>query len=104
MIRGKKLGILLSAHPAKPNFQRAAGLAEAALAEGADVYFYCIDDAVLGLGEPNLQTLKPRGLKLYACALAAQRRHIPVNEAAIFGGLAIVQDIMAETDCFVSFS
>ena len=51
-----------------------------------------------------LQALAARGLKLYACAYAAQRRRLPVNDKAIFAGLGIVSDLMAATDRFVSFN
>ncbi|MBI3417973.1 MAG: DsrE family protein [Verrucomicrobia bacterium] len=104
MIRGKKLGMLVSARPEQPNFQRALRLAEAALTEGVEVYFYCIDEAVLGLREVRLQELKQRRMKLFACALAARRRNLPVNDDAVFAGLSVVHEIMAETDRFVSFN
>src|ERR1700722_12047115 len=41
-LRGKKLGILLSAPPDRPGFQHGLGLAEAALSVGVEVYLYCI--------------------------------------------------------------
>jgi len=103
-LRGKKLGLLLSASPADSNFQRGLRLAETALGRGVDVYLYCIDEAVKGVGDPRLQSLSARGLKLYACAYAAQRRGLPVNEEAVFAGLTIVNDLIASTDRFVSFN
>ena len=103
-LRGKKLGVLLSTLPGQPGFQHGLRLAEAALDEGVDVYLYCIDDAVHGIGEPRLQTLAARGLKLYACAYGAQRRGLPVNDKATFAGLAVVSDLIAATDRFVSFN
>jgi sulfur relay (sulfurtransferase) complex TusBCD TusD component (DsrE family) len=72
--------------------------------EGVDVYLYCIDDAVHGINQPQLQSLAVRGLKLYACAYAAQRRGLPFSGNAIFAGLAIVSDLIAATDRFVSFN
>lgn len=103
-LRGKKLGVLLSAHPDQPGFRHGLGLAEAALNEGVDVYLYCIDEAIYGLERPPAQALAARGLKLYGCAYAAQRRRLPVNDKAIFAGLGIVSDLMAATDRFVSFN
>ena len=79
-------------------------LAEAALAQGVDVYIYCIDDAVPGVDNPQLQALKERGLKLYACAYGAHRRNFPLSEKATFAGLTVVSDIMAGTDRFLSFN
>lgn len=103
-LRGKKLGLLLSVHPDQPGFRHGLGLAEAALNEGVDVYLYCIDDAVHGVEQPKLQALAARGLKLFACAYAAQRRHLPVNDKAVFAGLGVVSDLIAATDRFVSFN
>ena len=103
-LRGKKLGLLLSAPPEAPNFQRGLRLAETALGRGVDVYLYCIDEAVKGVGDARLQSLSARGLKLYACAYAAQRRGLQVNEEAVFAGLTIVNDLIASTDRFVSFN
>lgn len=103
-LRGRKLGILLSTAPAESAFRHGVRLAEAALAGGVDVYLYCIDEAVRGVSDPDLQALRNRGLKLYACAYGAQRRNIPVNDQAMFAGLTIVNDLIAGTDRFVSFN
>lgn len=102
--RGRKLGVLLSTRPDQRPFRHGVRLAATALAAGVDVYLYCIDDAVWGVGDPELQSLKPRGLKLYACAYGAHRRNIPVNNLATFAGLTVVSDLMASTDRFVSFN
>jgi len=103
-LRGKKLGVLLSTRPEEPGFKHGLALAEAAINEGVDVYLYCIDDAIHGIDQPQLQALASRGLKLYACAYAAQRRHLPLTDRAIFGGLTIVSDLISATDRFVSFN
>ena len=102
--RGKKLGLLISVPPEHPNFNHGVRLAETALARGVTVYLYCIDDAVQGLHDPRLQRLKASGLNLFACAYGAQHRSIRVGEQATFGGLAIVSDVIAGTDRFVSFN
>jgi len=103
-LRGKKLGLLVSASPAAPNFHHGLKLAEAALDAGIMVYLYCIDDAVTGIGNTELQALRARGLNLYACAYGAQRRNIPVNDSAVFAGLTVVSDIIGGTDRFLSFN
>jgi predicted peroxiredoxin len=100
----KKLGILVSAAPDRPGFAHAAGLADAALTRGLDVYLYCVDEAVRGVSDARLQRLKARGLKLYACAYGAHRRNIPVDDSAAFAGLTVVSDLIASTDRFVSFN
>lgn len=102
--QGKKLGILISAGPDKPSFSHGLGVAGAALAAGVDVYLYCIDDAVSGVNRSDLQALRERGLKLYACAYGAHRRNIPVNDAATFAGLTVVSDLVSGTDRFISFN
>jgi hypothetical protein len=102
--QGKKLGLLLSTRPEHPSFLHGLRLAETALAEGVDVYLYCIDEAVHGLGDPRLQALKACGLKLYACAYGAQRRDLPLSDAATFAGLTVVSDLVASTDRFLSFN
>ncbi|MFM7102117.1 MAG: hypothetical protein ACKO3N_13210, partial [Verrucomicrobiota bacterium] len=76
----------------------------AALAAGLDVYLYCVDDAVAGVGDPGLQALRPRGLKLYACAYGAHRRDLPVDDRATYAGLTVVSDLVAATDRFISFN
>ena len=103
-LRGKKLGLLISVPPEHPNFNHGLCLAGTALGQGVDVYLYCIDEAVKGLGDPRLQRLKTDGVKLFACAYGAQRRNIPVSERAAFGGLTILNDLIASTDRFVSFN
>ncbi len=103
-VRGRKLGILLSTRPEERAFRHGVRLAATALAAGVDVYLYCIDDAVHGVADAELQALKATGLKLYACAYGAQRRNIPVNHLAAFAGLTVVTDLIASTDRFVSFN
>jgi hypothetical protein len=104
LLRGRKLGILVSSQPDSAGFHHGLRLAETALAEGMDVYLYCIDEAVRGVGDTRLQALRGAGLKLYACAYGAQRRRIPVNDQAVFAGLTVVNDLINGTDRFVSFN
>ncbi|MDB6018758.1 MAG: uncharacterized protein JWR19_3247 [Pedosphaera sp.] len=104
VLRGKKLGLLLSTDPDHPNFAHGLRLAETALNRGVDVYLYCIDDAVRGVDHPLLQSLQTRGLKLFACAYGAHRRDLPVNDHALFAGLTVVNDLITSTDRFLSFN
>ena len=103
-LRGKKLGLLVSAPPDSQSFHHGLKLAEAALDAGVTVYLYCIDDAVTGIADSQLRALTARGLSLFACAYGAQRRNIPVNDSAVFAGLTIVSDIIGGTDRFLSFN
>jgi len=104
MLRGKKLGILLSVPPTHASFARGLSLAETALNEGVDVYLYCIDEGVFGVDEAKLQLLRDQGLKLYACAYAAQHRGLPMTDKAIFSGLTVLSDLIIGTNRFVSFN
>jgi sulfur relay (sulfurtransferase) complex TusBCD TusD component (DsrE family) len=104
MLRGRKLGLLLSTEPNHPNFKHGVRLASAALAQGVDVYLYCIDEAIQGVVNPELQSLKSRGLKLFACAYARERRNLSLQTEAVFSGLTTLSDLMAGTDRFVSFN
>lgn len=103
-LREKKLGVLLSTSPEHHNFRHGVNLASAALDLGVNVYLYCIDDAVRGVADPQLQALKARGLNLFACAYGAQRRNLPASDLAVFSGLSTVSDLVAGTDRFVSFN
>ena len=102
--RGKKLGVLISCRPEEPGFRLGLKVAEAALARGASVYLYCIDDAVRGVNDPLLQKLKADGMSLYACAYGAHKRSMPLSQDATFAGLTVVNDIIAGTDRFVCFN
>jgi sulfur relay (sulfurtransferase) complex TusBCD TusD component (DsrE family) len=103
-LRGKKLGLLLSTSPEQPGFQHGLRLAETALTEGVEVYLYCVDEAVRGVGEPLLLHLAGRGLKLYVCAYGAQRRGMERSPDVIYAGLALLSDLISATDRFVSFN
>ncbi|MFT4587131.1 MAG: sulfur relay (sulfurtransferase) complex TusBCD TusD component (DsrE family) [Candidatus Binatia bacterium] len=103
-LRGKKLGLMVSVPPGKTNFDHCLRLAETALNENVDVYFYCIDDGVEAIRDPRIQRLRERGLKLHVCAFGAERRGIPLDDSATFSGLTVVSDLIASTDRFVSFN
>jgi hypothetical protein len=100
---GQRLGLLLTGAPEAPGFGHGLGLAEAALRRGMEVYIYCIDDAVRGLEAPRLAALASGGARLYACAYALQRRHLALPAVAAFAGLALLSDLIAGTDRFVTF-
>jgi len=103
-LHGKKLGLLISTSSEQPGFHHAVRLAETALARGVQVYLYCIDEAVSGLADPQLQALKRRGANLFACAYGVQNRNLPMNDLATFAGLTIVSDLISGTDRFLSFN
>ena len=103
-LRGKKLGVLIACKPDQPGFRHGMRVAEAAMRRGVNVYLYCIDEAVMGVADPELQKLKATGLNLYACAYGAHKRNLALTDHATFAGLTVVNDIIAGTDKFVSFN
>ena len=102
-LNGKKLGLVVCSAPEDPLFRHALGLAEAAVAEGLQVYLYYMDEGVRGLGDEKLKILQSRGANLFACAYSAQRRNIPINDAATFSGLAWLSNLLAASDRFLLF-
>ena len=103
-LQGKKLGVLISVAPGHPNFAHGVRTAQAALEKGAKVYIYCIDEAVRGVDDELLQSLRPRGAILYACDYGDQQRRLPLSDRATFAGLTLVNDLIVGTDRFVSFN
>ena len=101
---GKRIGILLTGSPLAPGFRHGVRLARAALSRGVAVYLYCIDEAVAGVDDVELQALKMNGHKLFACAYAARQRDLPLNDLATFSGLGGLSDLVTGTDRFVAFS
>jgi sulfur relay (sulfurtransferase) complex TusBCD TusD component (DsrE family) len=102
----KKLGMLLSTGPEHPNIETAVGLSEAALARGAQVYLYLIDDGVRALADPRLKALPGRGAKLFVCAYGCQKRRIALTEGdtVTYCGLVVLTDLINGTDRFVALN
>ncbi|MEC8989062.1 MAG: DsrE family protein [Verrucomicrobiota bacterium] len=100
----KKFGLMVSVAPDAPGFGQALELAAKALGEGEKVYLYCIDDAVPGIGDPRLVKLRDDGLNLFGCAYSMRQRKLPLDDSAVFSGLSVLSDIMADTDRFESFN
>ena len=102
----KKLGILLSTGPEHPNLDTALGLGGAALARGADLYLYLIDDGVRALEDARLRALPGRGAKLFVCAYGCQKRRIPLEDSpeVSYCGLVVLTDLLNGTDRFVALN
>jgi hypothetical protein len=103
-IAGRKLGLMLSTAPEHPNLDTAVGLAAAAIARGAAVYLYLIDDAVAAVDHPRVQEVADRGAKLFVCAYGCQRRRLPLSDRATNCGLVVLADIINATDRFVALN
>lgn len=103
----KKFGMLLSTGPEHAtNLDAAVGLSEAALARGADLYLYLIDDGVRALDDPRVRTLPDRGAKLFVCAYGCQKRRIPLDHAdrVTYCGLVVLTDLINATERFVALN
>jgi sulfur relay (sulfurtransferase) complex TusBCD TusD component (DsrE family) len=101
--RPRKLSILIAAGPQTEAFDHGVKLARAALKQGVQVYLYCIDDAIAGLASEPMEDLRLGGTRVYGCAYAAERRDLPLDANMIYGGLALLSDLMAGGDRFVAF-
>ena len=95
---------MVSVAPDAPGFGQALELATKALGDGEKVYLYCIDDAVPGIGDPRLAKLREDGLNLFCCAYSMRQRKLPLDDSAVFSGLSVLSDIMADTNRFESFN
>ena len=94
------LGLLLTAAPGSLEFQNASALAEESQRKGGQVFLYLLDDAVEGARE--MRGLAEQGVRISACAYAAQRRSLPFCEHVVYGGLSMLNNIIAHSDRFVS--
>lgn len=95
---------MVSAAPGSPAFLQGLDRAAAHAQASDQVYLYCIDSAVEGLGNPQVAILKTAGVHLYACAYSLQRRGIVASSDATLSGLTMLSDILASTDEFHSFN
>ena len=100
----KKLGILLSTPPEHQNISTVLGLTEGALQEGVEVYLYLIDDGVHNIRNERLLQLSQKGMRLYVCAYGCQTRGISPSNIAVFGGLAVLGELVNQCDRFLSFN
>jgi sulfur relay (sulfurtransferase) complex TusBCD TusD component (DsrE family) len=101
--RSRRLSILLAAGPDHPGFNHGVQLAQAAVRQGIRVYLYCIDEGILGLSSAGVEDLRSSGVQVYGCAYAAERRGLPWQRDIVYGGLALLSDLMAGSDRFVAF-
>ena len=100
----KKLGIMVAAGPGRKNFLHAIQTAEAGARQGAEVYLYFIDEAVLGLGLPEVRALGKKGIRVFGCAFSLQKRRLPLDTEATMVGLTMLNEIMTGSDRFLSFT
>lgn len=76
----KKIGILLSTPPSHPSVETVAQVSSEAMAQGHDVYLYCIDEGVKNLRDPRYSDLVGRGMKLFVCAYGCQQHGVSTDQ------------------------
>lgn len=101
---GRTLGILLSTEPEHRNLETCLGLSREAMARGVHVYLYLVDDGVLNLDDARVLDLGRRGVKLFACAYACQRRRLPITDKATYCGLVVLSELINGCDRFVALN
>ncbi|MFQ5588808.1 MAG: DsrE family protein [Nitrospiria bacterium] len=100
----RKLGILLSTPPEDSNLATAVALIEEALKQDVQPYLYLLDEGVKNASENKIEALYQKGLKLFLCAYGAQRYHIPISDKGVFGGLAVLSDLVKGCDRFITLN
>lgn len=104
-MKKRALGILLSTGPSSANISTAINLSGAALKASVDVYLYLIDEGVLAVDDPHLQSLRDSGLKLFACAYGAQQHGVVrKDDKATYCGLVVLSNIVSSCDRFVALN
>lgn len=94
------LSMLLTTAPGNSEFHSAMALAKESQRKGLRVFLYLLDDAVEGAKE--MRGLAEQGIRISACAYAAQRRSLPFCQHVVYGGLSMLNNIIAHSDYFVS--
>ena len=103
-VNKKRLGILLSTSPQHPNLKTVIHLAQTARSQKMEVYLYLVDDGVYTLNNEQLTGLTQEGVKLFACAYAAQKRSIQLSDKANFCGLVVFSDLVNGCDRFIALN
>lgn len=100
----RKLGLLLSTPPENPNLETVVRLSETAIKENHQVYLYLIDEGTKTMGDPRLDQLIKKGLKLFVCAYGAEKHRTPLHGKATPCGLVVLSDLIKACDPFLSFN
>ncbi len=103
----RKLGLLLSTGPSHQSVQTVAGLAEAAIREGVEVYLYLIDEGVKSIQDPRYTSLLTLGVKMSVCAYGCQQHAVPtsgIDSRVSLSGLVVLSGIIDGCDRFLAFT
>lgn len=104
---GKKLGILLSTPDTHPSVATVAGMCQAALCKGIEVYLYLIDEGVKNLRDQRLTSLSVQGMKLFVCAYGCQHHGVytdNLDPGVTLCGLVILSNMIDGCDQFLAFN
>ncbi len=99
----RKLGILLSTPPTDQNFETVIGLISSARRNNVCVYLYLDDEGVECINDNRLVSMSGNELKLSVCAYGAQKKGIEPSDIAMFGGLAVLSELISACDRFIAF-
>lgn len=96
---------MLASPPDRPELAEAHRLAGEAMDRADAVFLYLIDDGVRCLDAPEVEDLRRRGARLFACAYGAKKRGIAWDPAkAAFSGLTVLVDVITGCDRFLAFT
>jgi hypothetical protein len=96
------LAVLLTVAPGHPAFLRGLQVVQRALDRGWRIYFFALDEGVRALSHQGISSLRVHGVKVMGCAYAAERRRLPIDATATYGGLGMLHDLLAACEHFVS--
>ncbi|NUN92470.1 MAG: DsrE family protein [Verrucomicrobiae bacterium] len=100
-----KLGLMLASPPDRPELAEASRLANEAMDRADTVFLYLIDDGVRSLDASEIEGLRRRGVRLFACAYGAKKRGIAWDPAkAVFSGLTVLVDVITGCDRFFALT
>ena len=88
------MGVVIKSLPKSYSFNRGMGLIREALASGALVYVYLLDQAVEGVESSSVQAIVKLGAKVSVCALALDKRSIECPEILVPSGLTMMSDVL----------
>lgn len=106
--RRERVGILCASRPAAGDLPLILAAAQAALAEGAEVEIFAMDDGVLLLAEPDFLALLAGGAEVAVCAMDAEAHGVDLATAELRGVTLGDQSdharILRRCDRFLSFT
>lgn len=93
-IAGESIGVVIKAPTESHSFQRGVGMIRKALASGAVVFVYLLDQAAEGVECSHVQMVQKLGAKISVCAFALDKGGIECPETMVPSGLTMMSDIL----------